>query len=250
MEANRFGFAMAGSHSSRTAEGDNAVLMNKVASELIQAEGKNAKSLIGKYFIGQQLMGVRMALFGLLSQASPDLKGLVDVMHKFYEFNMAKLMMEMQKNAKAHGRVSAWMEHSQNNVQSTARAYGEWTIARDALARIAEYSGDNETMKTVMDELLLLYIVDSIKKSAEGYVSYNCIGKFGLMKLNEKHIALCKSIGDNSVNLTDSFGLSDSMLATPCALDWIDYNSYDNQGEVVSFLKKLRREKAAPAQGE
>ena len=48
---------------------------------------------------------------------------------------------------------------------------------------------------------------------------------------------LCKEVGDNAVNLTDAFGLTDRMLASPAALDWIQYNSYDNQGEVGEFLK-------------
>ena len=45
LEANRFGYAISGSHSSRTAEGDNSVLMNKVASELIQRLDKKGISL-------------------------------------------------------------------------------------------------------------------------------------------------------------------------------------------------------------
>ena len=40
------------------------------------------------------------------------------------------------------------------------------------------------------------------------------------------------------VNLTDAFGFTDRMLASPCALDWIGYNADDNQGEVVDFLQK------------
>ena len=41
--------------------------------------------------------------------------------------------------------------------------------------------------------------------------------------------------------LTDAFGVSDQMLATPCSMDWIDYNSVDNQGEVVDFMANLRK---------
>ena len=48
LEANRFGFAISGSHSSRTAEGDNSVLMNKVASEF--AKKVNPKE-IGKILL-------------------------------------------------------------------------------------------------------------------------------------------------------------------------------------------------------
>jgi hypothetical protein len=99
LEANRFGYAIAGSHSSRTAEGDNAVLMNKVASELIQKYGKDGKTFIKNWFIGKFFGSNQRKLSSLLSQDKPDLDQLVKVMHTYYEYNMANLMLEMQRYA-------------------------------------------------------------------------------------------------------------------------------------------------------
>ncbi len=43
---------------------------------------------------------------------------------------------------------------------------------------------------------------------------------------------LCAEIGPQALALCDAFDISDTMLSAPVALDWVGYNSYDNQGEV------------------
>ena len=34
--------------------------------------------------------------------------------------------------------------------------------------------------------------------------------------------------------ICDSFAITDTMLSAPIALDWVGFNTYDNQGEVMS----------------
>ena len=115
LEANRFGYAIAGSHSSRTAEGDNAVLMNKVASELIQKIGKNKKeagSLVFKRLAKSSVGPLnRINIIGATKNKKLDM--LRDIMYDFYEFQMAELLLEMKDKTDKHGRVSAWMEYCQ-----------------------------------------------------------------------------------------------------------------------------------------
>ena len=43
---------------------------------------------------------------------------------------------------------------------------------------------------------------------------------------------LCAELGPQALALCDAFDISDTMLSAPVALDWVAYNSYDNQGEV------------------
>lgn len=113
LEANRFGYAIAGSHSSRTAEGDNAVLMNKVASELIQKIAKkDAASLVANN-IAKKWIGPlnRINIIGATKNKKLDM--LRDIMYDFYKFQMAELLLEMKDKTDKHGRVSAWMEYCQ-----------------------------------------------------------------------------------------------------------------------------------------
>ena len=43
-----------------------------------------------------------------------------------------------------------------------------------------------------------------------------------------------QELGPESLALTESFAISDTMLSAPIALDWVQYNTYDNQGEVMT----------------
>ena len=115
LEANRFGYAIAGSHSSRTAEGDNAVLMNKVASELIQKIGKNKKDtvLLVLNRMASRLIGPLYRFNIIVATKNKKLDKLRDIMYDFYKFQMAELLEDMKDKTDKHGRVSAWMEYCQ-----------------------------------------------------------------------------------------------------------------------------------------
>jgi len=88
LEANRFGFAISGSHSSRTAEGDNSVLMNKVASEF--AKKVNPKE-IGKILLKGKFLSLTT------SYANISIDQMLGVMENFKEQSYATLMFNMNK---------------------------------------------------------------------------------------------------------------------------------------------------------
>ena len=97
----------------------------------------------------------------------------------------------------------------------------------------------NSELGSVMSEMIFLHIADVILQNSANYVKLGVLGRGSYKSMEKRHRALCRSIGSKSVDLTDAFGLTDNMIATPCALDWIAYNAYDNQGEVVQFMKNL-----------
>merc|ERR1712032_1385239 len=45
---------------------------------------------------------------------------------------------------------------------------------------------------------------------------------------------LCAQLGPQALAICESFGITDTMLSAPIALDWVGYNSYDNQGELMT----------------
>ena len=97
LEANRFGYAIAGSHSSRTAEGDNSVLMNKVASELIQKiDKKTIPQIIGHFFLHKLLDGF-LPFYSSNSMNKIDIDGLIGNMETFKNRSMAHLALKMVK---------------------------------------------------------------------------------------------------------------------------------------------------------
>lgn len=44
--------------------------------------------------------------------------------------------------------------------------------------------------------------------------------------------AVCKDLGPDALALCEAFDITDQMLSAPIALDWVDYNVGDNQGEL------------------
>ena len=40
---------------------------------------------------------------------------------------------------------------------------------------------------------------------------------------------LCAELGTQSLAICESFGITDTMLSAPIALDWVGFNTYDNQ---------------------
>ena len=51
--------------------------------------------------------------------------------------------------------------------------------------------------------------------------------------VKELSTVLCRELAPQSMAIVDSFGLTNNMLSAPIALDWVEYNSYDNQGELT-----------------
>ena len=47
-------------------------------------------------------------------------------------------------------------------------------------------------------------------------------------------VKLCQELGHHALTLCDAFAITDTMLSAPIALDWVQYNTYDNQGELMS----------------
>ena len=45
---------------------------------------------------------------------------------------------------------------------------------------------------------------------------------------------LCAELGPQALAICNSFAITDTMLSAPIALDWVQYNTYDNQGELMS----------------
>ena len=87
--------------------------------------------------------------------------------------------------------------------------------------------------------MLELYMIDAIRSNSSEYLKFGMLSPAAIDTLDKANNKRCASVSRNAVNLTDAFGFSDQMLATPCSMDWIDYNAVDNQGEVVDFMAKL-----------
>jgi hypothetical protein len=48
-----------------------------------------------------------------------------------------------------------------------------------------------------------------------------------------------EGLGNDALNLINSFGIPEHVISAPIAKDWVKYNETDNQGELVKINQIL-----------
>merc|ERR1719431_1344461 len=180
LSCNRFGTFLGLAHAAMTAEGDNSVLMQKVAKERL----------------------------GILAAEKPKLK----------------------KPSKA-GTFDSWMFEESDLIQHASKSFADRLIADRFIETVA--SCDQE-LKPILSQVLDLYLNSIIEKNLGWFVISGILQPSDVSQVRSNAAELCALLGPQALALSESFGITDTMLSAPIALDWVGYNSYDNQGEVMS----------------
>merc|ERR1712029_488313 len=216
LSCNRFGTFLGLAHAAMTAEGDNSVLMQKVAKEQLGAWAKagfkhhvpkpNSESFTDPGYLLWILAEREIVLFGKLGKA--------------------------MKDAGKEGLYDAWMLKESDLIQGAARAFGDRLIAERFLHKIG--SDVESSLKPVLTQLFTLHCVSQIEKNLGNLLILGLVAPKQVSELKSAAVKMCQDLGPDSLALTESFAISDTMLSAPIALDWVHYNTYDNQGEVMA----------------
>ena len=223
LSCNRLGTVITSSHASMTAEGDNCVLMQKVAKERL-TEYKKAD--IMKHYAISRLRAATPAVMPPNFKSIDFLHGL---MKKREDTLFAELGMRMAKAGKPK-LFETWMYESSDLVQSAAHAYGERLVSEVCLN--TQKSAD-PSLQDILSKLHQLYLVTIVERNLGWFVSQRLIPVWASGKVSEVAQELCREIAPQSLALSDAFGLTDDMISAPIAMDWIKYNEFDNQGECL-----------------
>ena len=208
LSCNRFGEFLTCAHAAMTAEGDNSVLMQKVAKE-------------------------RLTMFKP-EKIDPVVEDLNNPNYLHYLLRskeqrvMLELAMKLQSSGK-EGLYNTWMFDESDLVQEVAKSYGLRLLSDSFLTNI---KNADPSIKDMLQKLYLLFSINEVKMSADWYLLNDVITPDTARQVTARYNELCKDIGEQSMALIDSFGIPDAMLSAPIAQDWIGYNEYDNQGEV------------------
>jgi len=213
LSCNRFGTFLGLAHAAMTAEGDNSVLMQKVAKERLGILLKNPPKL-----------------------EKPSSTNLKDTDYLMYllqarELNLFNdLGQKMAKAGKA-GTFNSWMFEESDLIQHASKAFAERLIAERFHATLQTCDPD---LKPILGLVFDLYLTTVVEKNLGWYIISGILqsGDVGLVKGNSAE--LCAELGPQALALCESFAITDTMLSAPIALDWVGYNTYDNQGEVMS----------------
>jgi len=208
LAVNRFGTFLGLAHAAVTAEGDNSVLMQKVAKE-------------------------RLAAFRptKLTPPATDLHCL-DYLHYLVAQREQVLFKQLGKAMMAAGKskmFDTWMFESSDLIQHAARGYGERLVSD----RVTEArSNADPSIEPMLAQLQRLYIVNILVRNTGWFILNDVISIETAKQISEVNSELCKAISPQALALSDAFGLTDDMISAPIALDWVQYNAYDNQGEL------------------
>jgi len=210
LSVNRLSEGIAFGHSGMTAEGDNSVLMQKVAKELgwrlqkgkhkfpaRRAETRNLNKLFNMIVLREKkcLMGLGMA---------------------------------MQTKTKAGKSIfDVWMLEESEAVQRTARSYGERIILEQSIKAVDNIQ--DPKLRSVMQRLVELYAADRILKD-NWFLTSEMIAPKTARYWEARRDLLCRELAEYSISICDSFGIPERSYG-PIATNWEKYNVHHNFGE-------------------
>merc|ERR1719187_995314 len=213
LSANRFGTFLGLAHAAMTAEGDNSVLMQKVAKEHLGWLSKNPPALV--------------------KAASTSLSDPTHL-HSLLQKRELKLFTSLGKKMAAAGKAgtyTSWMFEESDLIQHAAKSFGDRLVADRMALAVQEASED---MRPILPLLNTLYLATILEKNLSWFVINSLLQPSDIPALRAVSSDLCAQLGPQALAICESFGITDTMLSAPIALDWVGYNSYDNQGELMT----------------
>jgi len=213
LSCNRFGTFLGLAHAAMTAEGDNSVLMQKVAKEHLGWLSKHPPTMI--------------------QPASSSLSD-PSYLHSLLQKREIKLFTSLGKKMAAAGKAgtfSSWMFEESDLIQHAAKSFGDRLVAdRMALA----VSQAEEDIKPILTLINSLYLATIMEKNMSWFVISGILKPADINEMKAISSDLCAELGPQALAICESFGITDTMLSAPIALDWVGYNTYDNQGELMT----------------
>jgi len=213
LSCNRFGVFLGLAHAAMTAEGDNSVLMQKVAKEHLAYLMKNPSKL-----------------------AKPETTSLEDpsFLHYLLKAREQTLYTTLGKKMAAAGKAgtyNSWMFEESDLIQHCGKAFGERIIA-DRFSLALETC--DKDLRPILSQIFDLYLLAIIEKNLGWFVISGLLQSSDVDVVRGRSADLCATLGPQSLAICESFGITDTMLSAPIALDWVGYNTYDNQGELMT----------------
>ena len=231
LSANRMGEAILGSHSGITAEGDNAVLMQKVSKELLGIERKNTSKILLCY-LGKKLPSfLKQLFFGLtfknLSNSSVQLKLLKykkDVILSTLAFKLKK------SRSRGHTIYEEWMYNQSDEIQMLAKSYFDYKVLE--ICNKYEKTIDKD-LKSYIKDIKILYFLHTIESNLSWYLSEGVLSKNQAKNIVKQSKKYCETISKNALLICKSFGIPEHMKLAPMYNDISKFNSFDNKGELT-----------------
>ncbi|KAI8929110.1 acyl-CoA dehydrogenase/oxidase [Entophlyctis helioformis] len=220
LSCNEFGPNIGFSHAGMTAEGDNSVLMQKVAKELLAAVD------------AKQVVYPKLDTTGTTKLDITRGESLI----KLVKLKENALVSELGQNMKTKlgaGKplFEVWMTQESDLIQATSKAYGE-SICLDQI--LLALQGETDVgVKNALARVAHLFAHTLVSQDLAWYLSNGILSPTQGKQVTSHQRVLVKELVPYTPSLIDSLGLKPWMVFAPIANDWAEFNRVDNQGELV-----------------
>ncbi|KAJ3085618.1 hypothetical protein HK102_013990 [Quaeritorhiza haematococci] len=218
---NEFGQQIGFSHAGMTAEGDNSVLMQKVAKELLSGFEK------GKVKYSSALHSADTTTLDVTK-----FENLVTVVRKRELVLLTQLGKNMSSKLKSGAKLfDVWMKQESDLIQGTAKAYGE-RVCLDAFVNVIQRETD-AGVKAVLSKIGRLFALQILNADLALLITEGLLTPAQGKTLTVSHRDAVQDLVPDVMTVIDALGLKKWMVFAPIANDWETYNADDNQGELV-----------------
>ncbi|WOO83992.1 Putative acyl-coenzyme A oxidase 32, peroxisomal [Vanrija pseudolonga] len=221
LKASRLSSTIGFAHAGITAEGDNSVLMQKVAKELL-AGIQERKVILPR---------------GAAATESSDLED-PHVLRDIIRAWSAKTAKDLAANLAAKvgkGKrelFDVWMHDESETIQRVSRAYGERLCMDELVGQIVK-TNDPAT-RQILTKIARVHGLAVIERELGWLVTNGLIPPKLGATVEGRLSADVAILAPDAIPLVDGFGIPEGLLYAPIAIDWERYNEYDNHGELVS----------------
>ncbi|KAI8912057.1 acyl-CoA dehydrogenase/oxidase [Powellomyces hirtus] len=226
LACNEFGDYIGLAHAAMTAEGDNSVLTQKVAKELLAAFDAGT---------------VKYDTIDRTHSMTWDLTH-PNTLTKLVKLREIILLDTLSKNmktklGKGHHLFNVWMKEESDTIQQLARAYGERICLEETLLVL-----DAETdapLKSILAALARLFAATLVTDNLVFFLAHQLVSPAAARDLIELQNLWIKELAPNVMDVVKGLGVADAMVFAPIANDWVAYNDTDNRGELISTRPRL-----------
>ncbi|KAI8910834.1 acyl-CoA dehydrogenase/oxidase [Gorgonomyces haynaldii] len=216
LSANELGSNIGFAHAGMTAEGDNSVLMQKVAKELLG--DFDAKRI--KYTLESKKV------------TDLDLASLVYLV-KAKEVFLINLLSKTMKSKLGGGAglFDVWMKQESDTIQALAKAFGERICLEQFLIIVEKET--NQELKKLLQLVVHCFALGLVSGDLAFFGANEFLTAQQSRQVLDLHRKIIKDVAAHASFLIRALDVKEWMIFAPIAKDWAEYNAHDNQGELI-----------------
>lgn len=235
LSINRLESSIAVAHSAITAEGDSAVLMQKVSKEYVDDYSKNKlpDSVLPKFSTCKDVSSLKNILKDKTSVF--DINTLTDLVKARELILLEELSKLNKQNSQNRESIyNYWMNQGSNLIQELAEIFGE-RVCLDQFINTFINEVKDEDKKLELTGMLVASTI--IKKYLSFYLINDIISKSAANSFKDEYNNLIKEVFKFSDEIVAGFGVPEELIIAPIANDYKKYYQIDSSDGEFDFMK-------------